>query len=397
MGEQLGRGRMAYPTAEGIAFGPGSASVDVAPLVDRVGGTRVLVVSTPSVTRSGILDEVRGPLADRVVATFDESCEHTPAPLVLEAAALAADAEVDVIVSVGGSSVVDLAKGVALVLAEGAELETLRVIYTPGQGATRPHLAQPKVPHLAVPTTLSGAEFTGIAGITDPVRGAKDLYADNKLMPRWVVLDGRAARDTPSWLWASTGMKVLSDSIEALCSRRANPISDAAALGAQSVLVELLARTTDDAADEDGRGRCLMAVATVLPSVSTVGVGLVAAFRHQIGGGHGVAHGVASTIMLPHVLAWNAAEAADRLARAARAVGAAAAGDSDGIAADRLIERLRAMAAELGLPERLRDVGVPRDALSSIAAHAASDLSAATNPRPVRSPDELETVLEAAW
>ena len=154
------------------------------------------------------------------------------------------------------------------------------------------------MPHIAVPTTLSGAEFTAVAGITDPDVGEKQMYLDPQLLPRWVVFDSLLAASCPARLWAGTGMKVVADTIEVLCARRANPQTDALALGALRLLVENLGPATAAADDHVARGRCQFAVAMVFPQLAAVGVGLVAALRHQLGGGLGIPHGEASTIVL---------------------------------------------------------------------------------------------------
>jgi alcohol dehydrogenase len=382
-------GRYLHPAGEGVVYGPGSATTSLADLLTRVGANRPFLVTTPSVERAGLAGEVASAVGN-VAGVYSGSREHTPEPVVLEAAAAAREADADALISLGGSSVVDLTKGVALVLAEGDDLGQLR-LGAPGPDGRpgRPRLDAAKLPHLALPTTLSGAEFTGGAGITDPVAGHKTLYSDPKLTPRWVVLDPERARATPPALWAGTGMKVLADTLELLSSPRANPVSDALSLGALRHLEHDLGPATRDAGDLDARLRCLLAVAMVLPALMSVGVGLVAALRHQLGGALGVPHGVASTIVLPHVLRWNADAAAGPLGEAAAAIGA------PGV--DGLVARIETLTDELGLPRRLRDVGVAQDALPVVAGHALADGASRTNPRPVRSSEDILGVLDAAW
>src|SRR6185436_2034936 len=126
-----------------------------------------------------------------------------------------------------------------------------------------------------------------------------------------------------------------------------------------------------------------------LPNLMGVGVGLVAALRHQLGGGLGVAHGVASTIVLPHVVRWNATACGPALDRAATALGTAGAAG--------LVERIERLTGELGLPRRLRDVGVTHDSLARIAEHVVADASVSTNPRPVEDVAAVMEVLDAAY
>ena len=114
-------GRILHPPGDGIAYGPGVVAAQLADLLARTGITRPFVVTTGSVVRAGLVDDVVAALGVDVAGVFDGSREHTPAPVVLAAAALAREAGADGFISVGGSSVVDLTKGVALVVAEGDE------------------------------------------------------------------------------------------------------------------------------------------------------------------------------------------------------------------------------------------------------------------------------------
>lgn len=374
-------GRIVHPPGDGIVYGPGVARTQLADLVGREGITRPFVVTTGSVARAGLVDGVLDALGVEPAGVFDGSREHTPALVVLAAAAMAREAEADGFVSVGGSSVVDLTKGVALVVAEGDE----RIGPRPAGG--RPPVSERPRPHLAVPTTLSGAEFTAAAGITD-TSGRKRAYGDPALAPRWVLLDPELTRATPPRLWAATGMKALADTIEVLCSRRATPLSDAVAVASLAMLDADLPRSTADPDDLAARGRCQVAVALTLLQLAGVGAGMVAALRHQLGGALGVPHGEASTIVLPHVVRWNAEAAAGPLGRAAGAL------DLADTAA--LVDRIGHLIAELDLPSRLRDVGVEQASFPKIAELVLADGALATNPRPVTAEDVVG-VLEAAY
>jgi maleylacetate reductase len=376
-------GRILHPPGDGIAYGPGVVAAQLADLLSREGITRPFVVTTGSVVRAGLVDDVVSALGVDVAGVFDGSREHTPAPVVLAAAAAARQAGADGFVSVGGSSVVDLTKGVALVVAEGDE----RIGPRPAGG--RPPAAERPRPHIAVPTTLSGAEFTAAAGITDVTTGRKRAYMDPALAPRWVLLDPKLTRATPATLWAATGMKALADTVEVLCSRRATPLSDAVAVSSLAMLDADLPRSTAHPDDLAARGRCQVAVAMTLLQLVGVGVGMVAALRHQLGGALGVPHGEASTIVLPHVVRWNADAAPGPLGRAATALGRP---DTAAV-----VERIEQLVAQLDLPRRLRDVGVERESFQAVADLVLADGALATNPRPVTGPDDVITVLEAAY
>ena len=367
-----------------MVYGPGVARADLAGLLTRVGSTRPFLVTTPSLERSGLAAEVASWLGAGLAGVFAGSKEHTPASVVIEGAAMAKAAGADGLVSLGGSSVVDLTKGIALLLGEGGELGSYRM----RAGASRPSLRAPKVPHIAVPTTLSGAEFTAVAGITDTAVGEKQMYADPQLIPRWVVFDPELAASCPSRLWAGTGMKVLADTIEVPCSRRANPQCDALANASLRMLVDNLGPATSDARDVGARGHCQFAVAMVFPQLAAVGVGLVAALRHQLGGGLGVPHGEASTIVLPHVMRYNLDAAAAPYGRAAAALGLAS--------PEALIARIESLTEELGLPPRLRDVGIAEGDLDGVVEHVLHDPGSRANIRGVDA-EAVREILHAAW
>lgn len=363
---------------KGVLVGPGAVSRDLAAVLDRSGVSRVALLSTPSVERSPLMPLVIDALGPRHAVTFAGSRAHTPRETVLAGAEAARAAGADGIVSLGGSSVVDMGKGVAMVLAEGEDFDTMTV-----ESGNR--LAAPKAAHVAIPTTLSAAEFTAAAGITNPVTGVKELFVSATLCPQWVILDAEMTAATPRRLWAGTGMKLVADCLEGLLSDRATQYSSALLQGAFGILLEDLNAPTDDIA---ARGRCLEAAHMTLSNMHNVGIGAVAALRHQLGGRCGVPHGEASTIVLPHVMRWNGAAAEPALSRLAteRGLGSTAA----------LIDAVEQQTVALGLPTRLRAVGVGADQLDAIADHAAAEASARTNVRPAGAAD-LRQILDAAF
>jgi len=391
------KGQIRYPNADGVVFGPGCVREQLTSIVEQQGIQRAFLVSTPSLTRTALLPAVREVLGARCVGEFTESRAHTPRPTVLAAARQARAAKADGLISFGGGSVVDLTKGMALVLAEGEDFDRLRAHFTPATGLQAPKLPAPKLPHIAIPTTLSGGEFTGGIGITNIERGEKEVYLDPKTTPRWVFLDASLSTATSADLWAGTGMKLFADGIEMLCSPRATPHTNALAYQSLELLYQNLPAAVANANEVSARGNCLFAAFMIVPYLLNVGVGLVAGLRHQIGAGHGVPHGVASTIVLPHVLRWNVAAATPALSTAAVRLGFVQPGTAPERAAERVIQAVEELIVKLNLPSRLRDVGVPQDALPGIAEHVTHDFVVATNPRRIEKPDDVREVLQAAW
>lgn len=389
------KGELKNPQYNGVVFGAGTVREHLREVVQRVGGSRVFIVTTPSLTHTSLPGQLRDTLGPAVVGQFSDSRAHVPRQTVLRAAQAAGQSGPDILIALGGSSVIDLTKAIALVLAEGEDLNRHMARFSPSQGLGVPDLPNSKLPQVALPTTLSGGEYTGALGITDERRREKDLYVDPKLTPRWVFLDPEITIPTPRHLWANTGMKTLSDCLEALCSPRATPYTDALALGAFKLLYENLPLSVEHPEDGQARLRCQFAPCMVLSHLLNAGLGLVAGLRHQIGGGFGVGHGIASTIVLPHVLRWNLPYAVNPLAQAAAQVGLG--GGSSEAAAHRLIAAIEEMTTGLGLPTRLRDVELPRNALRPIAEHVTRDFVVGTNSRPVDSAEDVMEVLEAAW
>jgi len=363
---------------EGVLIGSGAVVDELAAIVDSLGCTRVALITTPSVAASPLLEVAASALGDRLVATFAESRAHTPRPTVLDAARVAAAADADGLVSLGGSSVVDLTKAVAMVLANGDDLDRLR---DAGRGAMGPDA----LAHVAIPTTLSAAEFTAAAGVTDPSTGVKEVFGAAPLAPRWVMLDAAMTAHTPDRLWRGTGMKLVADCLEGMLSRTATGFTDALLEAGLRTLLGDLGADRDDLA---ARGRCLEAAHMTLSNLHNVGVGAVAALRHQIGGRCGVPHGEASTIVLPHVMRWNGEAAQPVLDRIGSRL------DWGGAAS--VVDRVAETITALGLPSRLRDVGVEQQDLGPIAHHAASEPAAVRNIRPATT-EGLTEVLQAAW
>jgi len=391
------KGLIRYPYADGVVFGPGCVREQLASIVEQQGIQRAFLVSTPSLARTALLPVIREVLGSCCVGEFTASRAHTPRTTVLAATRQAQAARADGLISFGGGSVVDLTKGMALVLAEGEDFDRLRAHFTPATGLRAPKLLAPKLPHIAIPTTLSGGEFTGGIGITDTERGEKDIYLDPKTTPRWVFLDSSLSTATPSDLWAATGMKIFADGIEMICSPRATPYTNALAYQSLELLYQNLPAGVAHANNVTARGNCLFAGFMILPYLLNVGVGLVAGLRHQIGACHGVPHGVASTIVLPHVMRWNLSAATPALSAAAFRLGFVQSGTVPERAAEWVIQAVEELIGKLDLPSRLRDVDVPQDALPSIAEHVTHDFVVATNPRRIEKPDDVMEVLLAAW
>lgn len=387
---RLGAGEGAYQQGrqwERVRYGV-DCLAGLAEELAALGIERPFLLATGSVVRAGLVERVRDSLGAAPAGEFDRCRAHVPEEVVVEAAAAVAETGADGLVALGGSSVIDCAKAVALLLAEGSKVERpLAAIRAAGIGTAA------TLPILALPTTLSGGEFTGVVATTDH-EGVKHLLRDPRLAPRTVLLDPRLTVATPPALWRATGVKSLSDAVEQIAIG-ASPVVDALAERAIGFFVGSQAAGPDDLG---ARLRCQqaawMALFALHDAYSSVGLG--GALRHQLAVTFGVPHGEVTCVLLPHVVRFDAPAVPDRAAAVARALGLADDGDGEALWGA-VAARLEAFVAGLGLPGRLAEIVDGEADLTALAERVLAEPAARQNPRPVHSTAEVVELLEAAW
>jgi maleylacetate reductase len=246
----------------------------------------------------------------------------------------------------------------------------------------------PIVRQISVPTTISGGEFSAIAGVTNLRRRAKEMLKHELLMPRAVILDPAITVHTPEWLFLSTGIRAVDHCVEGLCSREAHPYADAQALKGLSMLAEGLPRVKADGRDLDARMDCQIGTwLSAGPLASGVPMGASHGIGYVLGAAHGVPHGYTSCVMLPAVMRWNKPANADRQALVATAMGHPGAD-----AGDVLDDFIR----KLGLPRSLREVIVTAEHFDDIARQAMATPWVPRNPRRIDGPAEVHEILQLA-
>jgi alcohol dehydrogenase class IV len=271
-------------------------------------------------------------------------------------------------------------------------------MFTPPSSLRRPPLEQPKIPIVAVPATLSGAETTP-GGSTTVVSGQKRSFWDEKVCATVVCFDYQVLRDAGRDLLATTGMNALAHCAESLYSRTANPVSTAYALEGATALAQGLAALaaeglTDDALSSLASGAALGGLA-----ISTARVGIGHAICHVLGGYFGVPHGVANAIVLPHALRFNLSASAEEQSRLAAAIDEGLGSRGSGGAADPsdAAARVESLRQRIGVPERLRDSGLGRADLVVAAEQTMRDRGVYFNPRTVSGAGDVVEILRAAW
>jgi alcohol dehydrogenase len=370
-----------------IVFGEGGAG-DVGSEVDGLGGKRVMVVTDKNLVETDLYRRVKEALGRRYVGTFSAVEPDTGLHIVNEGTEIARELNVDCLVSVGGGSVIDTAKGIAIPLKMGGRLEDYAGFQL---------LTEPVTPHIAIPTTAgTGSEVTYVAVIKDHQKRRKLLFADTYIIPNVALLDPLMTVGMSPQLTASTAMDAMSHAIEAMHALERTPIADALALHAIQIIVSYLPRVMEDGNDLVARGQMLIAACIAGASFSNAQVGLVHALAHSVGGRFGVPHGIANSILLPHCILYNLDACPEIYASVARALGVDTRGMSGEDASKKAADAIRELTKKAGLPQKLREVNVPEDGLEEVADLAISDGAIVYNPKPM-DPDENLKVLKQAW
>ena len=380
------------PRVERIVSGRGSIG-KLPEEIDRVGGTRALLVISPSVAKTFLLDRIVSGLGTKRAAIFDEVKPHSPTDSIVKAAETARAARIDVLVSAGGGSAIDTAKGIAALLAEGGSLPRFGVRFTPPNKKEVPPMPAPKLPHIAIPTTLSGGEYSYSAGISEG--GKKYIVADPKLAPRTVLLDPEAAATAPGRLLAASGMNALAHCVEAVYSTESQPLTEAYCLKGLGLVARYLPRAVENSQDLEALSQVQVAACLSGMGVYSAWTGIHHAIVHVVGGRYKAPHAEIHALMLPYAMRWNLDATMEAHGRMAREIGIE--GADEKALAVAVPEYVLDMNRRMGLPLKLRELGVPRDGLRQLAIDALDDYSIHTNPRPVTVAEQVLEVLQQAW
>ena len=371
-----------------IIYGEKSVK-EVALEVDALGGSRAVLVTDSGIVKAGLAGQVEEALGGKHAATFDRVIQDSGFHIVNEGAEFARDAGADIIVSVGGGSVIDTAKGMSILLKEGGSL----MDYSGFQMLTRP-----QTPHIVIPTTAgTGSEVTYAAVIKNWETNEKILFCDHHIIPGAAILDPLMTEGLPPHLTASTGMDALTHAIEALHALQREPIADGMALHAIRLITGYLPRCVEQGDDLAARGQQQIAALMGGVAFGNAQIGLVHAMAHSLGALFEVPHGLANSILLPHVMLFNLEDCADRYALVAQAMGLDTGKLADEDAARAAADAIWKLTGQIGLPQRLREAGVPEDGLADAAELSLSDGSIVYNPRPVFEAEEVLALYREAW
>jgi len=354
---------------------------------------RVAIVASQSiVSKTEIVSALQGQLGERCAGVFDQTVEHVPRSSVIELANFLRACKADIILTIGGGTPIDTVKTALVCLAENidrAEQLDRFAIYVDDDGQrVTPAIANPPIRQIVVPTTLSGAEFSDLAGCVDPETGIKNLFSGPQIGAASVILDPVLTIPTPRNLWLSTGIRAIDHAVETICSSEPHPLADAGAFHALRLFAKSLPRNAEQPDDLKARLDSQTAVWLSCMGLNRVPYGASHGIGHQVGAQAGVPHGYTSCILLPHVMAFNHAASKDRQALISDAFGA-----PDRQAADLVAELI----SELGLPTRLRDVGVNKDQLDAIAVGSLQNAWVRGNIVPINHAEQVRDILDKAF
>jgi len=381
-----------WPAQERVLYGKPAVEA-LAEELARTGAQRVFVTTTRSITGGALVARIVQGLGARFAGKFDAIGAHSPREGVIAGAAAMRASGADLVVAVGGGSVIDATKVMLLALWRGAQdvdaLSALAGVRGKAMEASAWGADPQQLRMVAVPTTLSAAEFFPSAGVTDVQRHVKQSYSHPLAVPKAVILDPAATLETPMELLLSTGMRAVDHAVESWCSIKSSPMADATNLEAMKLLSASLEKIKGESENLEHRALAQQGMwLSRISSMAGIPMGASHGIGYLLGGGYGVPHGITSCITLHAVMSWN--ESANR----ARQANVAAAFGSAGEPAGKV---LRDFVQGLGLPTQLREVGISRDQLPAIAASWDGAPPIATNPRPVRGKEDLLEILEMAW
>src|ERR1039457_2786160 len=325
---------------------------ELAGLSHSLSFTRTLLVSDPGLQATGYPAQARAALAEAGIeaSLFQDFSPNPDTDMVEAGRAFAAGRKIDSLIALGGGSSLDCAKGINFVLTNGGNMRD----YLGFGKASRPML-----PMIAIPTTAgTGSEAQSYALISDAATHVKMACGDPKAAFRAAILDPLLTRSQPREVTATAGYDAISHAVESYVTTRRTPASIVFAREAWQLLAANFERVLRDPCDLEARGAMLLGAHYAGIAIENSMLGATHACANPLTAHYRTTHGVAIATLLPHVVRWNWS-VAESLYRA--------------LAGADLADRLVEMAAAAGMPTRLRDLGVPQEALPSPAEEAAPD------------------------
>ncbi|WP_339187963.1 iron-containing alcohol dehydrogenase [Paenibacillus sp. FSL R5-0490] len=343
-------------------------------MIEEMGIRKALVVSDRQLITSGVAEQVLSILRksglDYVV--YDEVQPNPTCQNVHDGLQVFQDHGCDAIISIGGGSPQDAAKGIGIVATNGGHIREYEGF----------HQSKHKsVPLVAVNTTAgTSSEVTINYVITDEERKVKMVMVDRNSLVSLSVNDPELMLSKPASLTAATGMDALTHAVEAMVTPGGFTVTSATAAAAVELIFEYLPRAVRDGSDLEAREHMTYACFLGGIAFNNAGLGYVHAMAHQLGGVYDLPHGVCNAMLLPYVEELNAKHVPGKFRHIAKAIGMDVKGRSDEECSDYVIEAIRQLSKEIGIPEKLSELGVKDPDVELLADNAMKDACAPGNP-----------------
>lgn len=323
---------------------------ELGPAISDLGFKKALVVTDKFLVSCGIAEKVTNVLKEQNIefVIYDEVLPNPTCEVVNNGLIELKRHECDFVVSIGGGSPQDTAKAVALLATNGGDIRTYE-----GVNVTK----NKALPIVAVNTTAgTSSEVTINYVITDEERHVKMVMVDKNSLVTITVNDPELMVNKPAALTAATGMDALTHAIETLVTPGAYAVTDATALDAVKIIFEYLPRAVKNGQDIEAREQMVYAIFLGGIAFSNAGLGNVHAMAHQLGGVYDLPHGVCNAMLLPHVEEVNAKHVPEKFVAIAKVLDYDVKGKSADECAAYVIERIKELSKEVGIPQTLEEL-----------------------------------------
>ncbi len=365
------------------------AAKEVGTRIKSLNKTKALIVTDAGLFKFGVADMIAGYIREAgVEVEIFPGAEPNPTDKNVEAGLAAFNSNgCDVIVSLGGGSSHDCAKGIAIVAANGGTIYDYEGVDVS---------AKPAVPIVSVNTTSGTAsEITRFCIITDTRRHVKMAIVDKHVTPAISINDPEMTVKKPAGLTAATGMDALTHAVEAYVSTAATPITDALALQAIRLVSKSLRAAVANGEDIGAREGMTYAQLLAGMAFNNASLGYVHAIAHQLGGMYNLPHGVCNAILLPVVEKFNLMAKAEKFADIAVALGEDVSGLSALEAGEKALAAIVRLSQDVNIPTGFAQLGVKEEDIPVLAENAMKDACSFTNPRKATL-DEVQAMIRAA-
>ncbi len=369
-------------------MGSGSL-IEAVNFIKEQGFKKALIVTDSALNKLGVVKQFTDLLEQQKILSivFDKTQPNPTVGNVNDGLKVLKENNCDFVVSLGGGSPHDCAKGIALVASNGGEISDYE-----GLDQSK----KPQLPLISINTTAGTAsEMTRFAIITDENRHVKMAIVDKHTTPMLSVNDPLLMVGMPATLTAATGMDALTHAIEAYVSTAATPITDAVSLKAIELIKDNLVTAVEDGENIHAREQMAYAQFMAGMAFNNASLGYVHAMAHQLGGFYDLPHGVCNAVLLPHVQRYNASVCPARLKEVAVSLGVDVTGMSVEQGANAAISAIETLSLHVGIPVGLALLGVNKDDIPLLAENALKDVCGLTNPKQASHDDICQIYLSA--